>query len=308
MVKRIKSIICHYFFPHESNNFKAKALHFTPLLFYVSLLLLVQIINVYFNTIKKDVLGYATSISVEQILELVNQKRKENNLKELTLSQELTIAATQKAADMFTKDYWAHISPTGVTPWQFIASSGYEYLYAGENLAKNFDKSSEVVEAWMKSPTHRANILKPEYTEIGIAVMNGKLNGEETTLVVQEFGTRAVSSLAEKSKIESTYLTNEQLAEMSTSKPLISEEKQADYPAGISLTEDKPSSKLFFSFNLSKTVSLLLAEFLLIVLLVDSIIIWRQKIVRISGHSIAHVIFFVSLLAAMGVAGVGVIL
>lgn len=145
----------HYFLPHEANNYKAKSIHTSALVFYIVLLFVLQM---FFSVTKKmepNILGYATNVTVEKVLDLVNRERTKANLKPLALSPELSQAATSKANDMFMKDYWAHVSPTGTTPWYFITSSGYNYLYAGENLAKDFATSEEVVAAWMKSPTHR---------------------------------------------------------------------------------------------------------------------------------------------------------
>jgi hypothetical protein len=279
----LKHKLHHYFLPHESNNYKARLLHAGVIFYYIVLLFVLQLSKNFIRNFSPDILGYATDITVEKTLELVNQNRQQAGLAPLTLSAELTAAATQKAADMFGKDYWAHVSPTGATPWQFISGNGYQYVYAGENLAKSFDTVEEMVAAWMDSPTHRANILKPEYTEIGLAVMNGKLKGEETTLVVQEFGTRAVAAAPVRN---------------TTPVPAVP----------VVVSQVNQLGKTIFSLRISKTFSLILAEFLLVILIVDSIYIWRHKTARISSHSLAHIIFFATLIGAMMVTGAGVIL
>ena len=293
----LKNKIHHYFLPHESNNYKARTLHVTVFIYYIALLLLFQTSAGIIRHAVPNILGYATSITVEQTLALVNKKRAETGLSPLQLSFELSTAATQKAADMFTKDYWAHVSPTGATPWQFINGAGYQYTYAGENLAKSFDTSEDVVEAWMNSPSHRANLLKPEYTDIGLAVMNGKLRGEETTLVVQEFGAKIASSQPAQSKEPSV-----------KSAPVVPDSHPANLQAVKSESTLPATSFPRFNFHLSKTLSLILAEFLLIVLFLDSIYIWKHKIFRISSHSLAHIIFLTALIGAMTATGVGVIL
>ena len=281
MHKQLAHHARHFFVPHESNNFKARVLHHPMLILYLILLLTFQQSSLLAKRINSSILGYATNVTIERILELVNQERSKANLSALAVSPELSSAAQKKASDMFSKDYWAHVSPTGTTPWEFITTSGYKYVYAGENLGKSFDNSEDLVAAWMKSPTHRANILKPEYQELGLAVVNGKLVGEDTTLIVQEFGSR--TSMAQQPKPE-----------------------QAK-PAAIA--QVKPDvAPVFLSNKITKTASLLFAEFLLIVLFIDSIFIWRHKTIRISGHSLAHVIFLAALLGAMGATGVGVIL
>lgn len=134
------------------------------------------------------VLGYASDIKISDLLVDSNKKRVAAGLSELRLNEKLTDAADKKASHMFEKNYWAHISPDGTEPWDFILGENYDYIYAGENLAKNFTHSDEVVEAWMGSPSHRDNLLSPNYDEVGFAVRDGILDGYETTLVVQMFG------------------------------------------------------------------------------------------------------------------------
>lgn len=295
----IRHKLHHYFLPHESNNYKARALHAGVICYYILVLFALQLSKHLVRNVAPNVLGYATNITIEKTLELVNQKRKEVGLGSLILSSELSVAATQKAADMFSKDYWAHVSPTGTTPWKFINDAGYQYIYAGENLAKSFDTTEEMVEAWMNSLTHRANILKPEYTEIGLSVMNGKLRGEETTLVVQEFGSRTTVAANSKSAAPSS------LALTPSPTTVI------PYPQTEQLGKSTSSLRVFlstFNLHISKRFSLSLAEFLLVVLFIDSIYIAKNKIYRISSHSIAHIIFLLALIGAMTATGVGVIL
>ncbi len=138
-----------------------------------------------------SVLGYASNIGAPQVVDQTNSERRSSGLGQLTLNPLLSQAAYAKAQDMFSHQYWAHTSPSGTEPWDFIKSSGYKYRVAGENLARDFMSSSEVTAAWMASPTHKANIMNPKYSEIGVAVVDGILNGTETTLVVQMFGTPA---------------------------------------------------------------------------------------------------------------------
>lgn len=133
----------------------------------------------------------ASAISSQNIISLTNNERTKLGLNALNSNSRLASAALAKANDMMEKQYWDHFGPNGETPWQFIRGAGYNYVYAGENLAKGFKTSEGVIEAWMASPTHKANIVSANYKDIGIAVVNGKLLGKETTLVVQMFGTVA---------------------------------------------------------------------------------------------------------------------
>lgn len=130
----------------------------------------------------------AGSISPVELTSYVNSARISHELAPLKYNKKLERAAYQKGLDMFAKQYWAHYGPNKESPWQFIAESGYSYVFAGENLAKGYSDSRGVHEAWMASPSHRENILDGNYSEIGIAVLKGTLQGSDTYLVVQMFG------------------------------------------------------------------------------------------------------------------------
>jgi hypothetical protein len=99
---------------------------------------------------------------------------------------------------MFGYNYFAHTSPQGVNPWHWFNKANYNYTYAGENLAMNFVEAEDAMQAWMNSPTHRDNIISKNYTEIGIAVGVGKIDGVDTTIVVQLFGKRYVRVAGEE--------------------------------------------------------------------------------------------------------------
>lgn len=130
----------------------------------------------------------AAEFSSDEVVTLVNEYRRQQGLPILNVNEELVLAAMEKAKDMLEKGYWSHYGPNGETPWQFILSNGYEYSIAGENLAKGFRDADRMMNAWLDSPTHRENIVKREYEDIGVAVIDGNLGGKEVTLVVQIFG------------------------------------------------------------------------------------------------------------------------
>ena len=132
--------------------------------------------------------AFAGEISSTRLIELTNQERAAAGLSQLRADSRLTTAATAKANNMLQLQYWAHYGPNGETPWQFILAAGYNYVYAGENLAKGFSSSEAVHSAWMASQTHRENIMKSNYQDIGIAVVQGNLQDTEVVLVVQMFG------------------------------------------------------------------------------------------------------------------------
>ncbi len=120
-----------------------------------------------------------------------NKERAEESLQPLARNTVLDRAAQLKAEDMAKNSYFAHYSPTGISPWYWFSQVGYSYVHAGENLAVHFTDSGEVVEAWMNSPTHRANIMNGDYVEIGIGTAEGTYEGFKTVFVVQLFGTPA---------------------------------------------------------------------------------------------------------------------
>lgn len=133
--------------------------------------------------------GLGASILNMVLVDLANEERVEKNEAPLVYNTVLESAAKMKADDMATYGYFAHTSPQGLTPWHWISRAGYQFIYAGENLAVDFTESIDVNRAWLNSPTHRANILNEKFTEIGIATREGVLDGQDTIFVVQMFGT-----------------------------------------------------------------------------------------------------------------------
>lgn len=119
------------------------------------------------------------------IIALTDQERSSAHLESLESDPLLTQAAQAAADDMAQKGYFAHVSPQGQTPWDWLAGVGYRYQYAGENLAVNFQDSQQLVDAWMSSPTHRANVLSPNYTATGVGMASGTYEGQQVVFVVQ---------------------------------------------------------------------------------------------------------------------------
>ncbi|WP_060651039.1 CAP domain-containing protein [Rhodococcus pyridinivorans] len=103
---------------------------------------------------------------------LVNQERTSKGLSALETSSQLRNSACGKADHLLQHDYFAHVAPNGTTPWSFIDQAGYQYTLAGENLAEHYPDNYEFVQAWMNSPSHRANVLG-EFSEQGICEREG---------------------------------------------------------------------------------------------------------------------------------------
>jgi hypothetical protein len=266
--------LSHLFTPQTSNNYKAKALHISSLSIFILIIMISQILISFVGQNIPGVLGISSSITSEELIGLTNQQRQNHGLPPLEVNAVLIQAALQKAGDMTAKDYWAHTSPDGKTPWSFFKDSDYQYLYAGENLARDFLDSESVIKAWMNSPTHKDNILSNRYQEIGVAVVHETFQGQPTTLVVQMLGTQIGAALPSVGRIS-------QPAEV-----LLSEIGVQQQVAGF-----KDKIPILNSFHLTKALSISLTLILLAVIVIDSVIITKKKIVRLSGKGLAHLIF-----------------
>ncbi|MCK5320481.1 hypothetical protein KAJ61_03770 [Candidatus Parcubacteria bacterium] len=176
-----------FFIPHKGNGHKPKILRTRSLalivvavvLLKISILAYVFFINSYHAEMSENISG--------QIVDLINRDRKAQNLDPLAINTVLNFSAFSKAEDLIIKDYFAHYSPDGKKPWDFIDRGQYEYIYVGENLAMNFTSAESAHQALMLSPTHKQNILSDKYSDIGIAVVNGELDGKKTNVLVQFF-------------------------------------------------------------------------------------------------------------------------
>lgn len=129
------------------------------------------------------------SLQAQEIIKLTNTERSNNGKKTLTENAKLSLAAHRKIQDMINLQYFEHKSPTGKGPADIIEATGYAYVIVGENLAEgDFADNQDLVQGWMNSPGHRANILNDKYTEIGVAAEQGILHGQKVWFAVQEFG------------------------------------------------------------------------------------------------------------------------
>lgn len=131
-------------------------------------------------------------LTANGVFQGTNNERTKAGKPTLTRSAVLNQAATNKAKDILARQYFDHVSPTGKGPGDVVDEVGYRYITVGENLALgNFDSDADLVQAWMDSPGHRANILSGAFTELGVAVVEGTYEGQKTWVGVQTFGTPA---------------------------------------------------------------------------------------------------------------------
>ncbi len=179
------------FIPYYGNNYQPEFLKAKRVLFYSGSAILVKIIVVLAIAMLPLSAWVTPDVSTEQsrkIIQLTNQVRQNLKLQPLTENYILDQVALAKAQDMLTNQYFAHISPSDKGIDSFLNMFGYHYDLAGENLAMGFSGSADVVNAWIKSKTHYANLTDPNFTEIGVAMSTGKFNSLDTTLVAQVFG------------------------------------------------------------------------------------------------------------------------
>lgn len=176
--------IKNWLLPGKHNKYHPHLLRPVGLTLVVALLLSVNLMQNVTSAKSFQVLGVASNINASDVIAISNQQRANNGLSALKTNSKLMQAAQAKAQHMFANNYWAHYAPDGTSPWYFITAAGYSYSTAGENLAKDFDTSAGVVNGWMNSSGHRANILSTAFCDTGVAVVNGTLQGSTTTLVV----------------------------------------------------------------------------------------------------------------------------
>jgi len=300
----------------------------SPFLSHTALLLYSAFFAIVLGTIRiapkimPGVLGYASDIYIEELLQYTNDRRRAAGLPSLKINADLSRAAEAKAKDMFAKNYWAHVSPDGVEPWDFIVSAGYDYSFAGENLAKNFNSSKEVVDAWYDSPSHRENLLGVHYQDIGFAVVNGILDGYETTLVVQTFGKPRVPTYLSSSEPESfSEISRPVEVPITTETPATASPSHSGFTApsadsyasdtpvdvlpseeptnGLAITQlgngekDVNKASPFFIDIVGATnlIGISFITFLALLLMADIWYSHRRSIRKVTGHTFAHLLF-----------------
>lgn len=280
----------HHFIPHQHHGVQSRAHAISP----AALLVYLQLIAVFafgfyiIKIAKPAVLGTAT-FGATEIITLTNAQRNQNGLPKLVENKKLDQAAASKAVDMFANDYWAHYSPQGKSPWNFINGAGYKYTYAGENLARDFDDANSVVVAWMNSPSHRSNMLDTNFREVGVAVAGGRLGGREGTLVVQMFGANPGSPVAEK--VDGRQST-------------VDSQPQTNQVAGES--NFNPAS-LGTKFGMAKFVSIGLVGFIFLLFVFEILVSFKMAHLQVQTAVFAHLLVLGFVLAALWYSTAGAI-
>lgn len=271
-------MVKHFFLPHPDTHKKAHLLSWKAILVYIILFFCLRFGVEAYGLSYPGVLGISSQVDQKELIELTNQERFRYGLTNLSENEKLDQAALEKAKNMFAEDYWAHYAPSGKTPWDFIQRSAYRYSYAGENLARNFTDSQEVVSAWMASPTHKENILNNRYQEIGIAVLEGVLKGQKTTLVVQMFGT----------PVDAIALNPVDNQKNTFNAPKVAVET-ADNTASLQGVSAK--SILINPVEIYKSAGLALIILVGFLIMVDLYVLKKKAVVRISSRHLPHLAF-----------------
>lgn len=302
----VRHIFAHFFHPRRSNNHRPMLLQ-PPTMATLALLVtffahLLHPVSLKLESQYNQVLGYASNISATDVVVQTNLERQKSGLPSLKMNEKLNQAAGAKAQYMLDKQYWAHIAPDGTDPWYFFRQAKYSYRVAGENLARDFDGTAEMVAAWIASPTHKANIMNARYTEIGVAVVNGQLLGVDTTLVVQLFALPQSAQFAQKPGTLGVASSDLAAADNPETEGVVEEQTFVDAPPAETAEQDiLGSGKLPFSTidtpALFSPLQLMKAFFLAMILIIvstllyDTLVIGNQSNMRLVGHNLAHLFF-----------------
>lgn len=181
-------------------------------------------------------------ISIDGIIYYTNIERAKVGLNPLTKNTKLNNSATAKVDGMFAGQYFEHTAPDGKTAADLVKSFDYKFQIVGENLALGiFQTDKSLVQAWMDSPTHRANILNPKYTEIGAAVGIGNYKGQKQWLAVQHFG-KPVPLCDEIDQVVQNGINTEKMA-------LEAEERELQKRAGVIESDPTINKEYIVEYN-----------------------------------------------------------
>ena len=186
------SSLKHFFIPHRDNNYHPHILHTKRAVLYSGLFLAMKTIVVVFVLLVPVEVYVIPDVLADQqarLFTLTNEVRIANGITPLSQEQRLYASSQHKATDMANASYFAHTGPDGKSLANWLAEAQYPYHTAGENLAIGFSDPRALVNAWVNSPTHLANLIDPEYEETGIGLAAGMYDGVPVVYVAQHFGT-----------------------------------------------------------------------------------------------------------------------
>lgn len=172
----------------------------------------------------------ASDLTTSNIADAVNQQRTSRNITALTYNTKLAAAADYKANDMITRNYFSHVDPDGHYIWDKIVAEGYTpYTVLGENLAIDFPDTQGLIDAWINSPTHRANILNSAFKDQGVGVAFGNSSiGQYSDAIANTFGAQPTAA---------------QIAETTTPTPHPNQTTQQAQPSTQTPIQPKPTTQ-----------------------------------------------------------------
>ena len=248
----------HTFIPHKGNDHKPQLLEEAGIVALVVIVVGMFLLSGVHTIVLQNSSRFLAAVLPNVLVDLTNDSRAdEASLGPLTINPVLQVAAQLKANDMAEKSYFAHTSPEGISPWHWFEEAGYNYLNAGENLAVNFVDSEDVVQAWLDSPSHRANILNGSFREIGIATSEGFYKGQKVVFVVQLFGTPlgGVIVPSPEPTVEPIVLGEKEILPAETAEPAQVRETAPEMPTAETekSTETPTNQEKFLTLNTETT-------------------------------------------------------
>lgn len=197
--RHIHKALKHTFIPHEGNDYRPHFFreHVVLSIVIISILSLLLSVTSYL-IIRKT--AYGTLVASSVLIDFTNRTREGVGLSPLIRNDLLQESSHLKAEEMSSLHYFAHESPDGGGPWKFFKQAHYPFVYAGENLALNFNTSKQVHEGWLASKKHKDNIVDNKFKEIGISVLPAQYEGRSILFVVQHFGLPKDTSLLSQEK------------------------------------------------------------------------------------------------------------
>ncbi len=300
----------HLFTPQRSNNERPRILHVEGFLVFTAIVLVSFLITHTLKFTGPNILGFASSITPSQVIDQTNRTRASLGLPPLASNNLLAQAAQAKGNSMCGEQYWAHVSPSGTTPWVFIKNAGYKYAVAGENLARDFADTNSMLSAWMASPTHRANIVSERYKEIGIAVLDCNLLGSDTALVVQMFGTQVTGTPTTTKTAATTVAKTEETKQVAgtQSVPKVIENVNPKLVLETPPPQANPTgARILSPLQFVKIIMVAILVLLIFVLSLDLYLEHSRHTVRLVGKNLAHILFLSGILMVVIIIKAGLI-
>lgn len=307
------SKLVNIFIASEENSFRPPILSYKAFLAYGLLLLLLRL---FLGAVATQGAG----IDSATLTNLINSERQQRNLNTLITDAKLEKAAAEKSQDMIQRGYFAHVDPDGNYVWYRVEQAGYApYKILGENLAIDFSTSEGMIKAWIDSPSHRANLLHPDFLDQGLMALWGDYQGRYTNLTTSLFGTLAnVKAQTTPPPTQPPPAPQPAPAPAPAPEPTptpapkpaptpVPSPKPAPAPAPAPAPEPTPSpspatpsptpisptsliSPIRYptAFAMSRLIFTLFGILLLLLLGVDSVIVYRHEIQVLRSHSSYH--------------------